>query len=40
VLENRVQRGIFKPKGEEATGAGKDSMRSYIICTLHQIILG
>jgi hypothetical protein len=39
VLGNRVPRRIFGPKKEEL--AGEDGiMRSFITCTLHQILLG
>jgi hypothetical protein len=39
VSENRVLRRIFGPKKEEV--AGEDYiMRSFITCTLHQILLG
>jgi hypothetical protein len=38
VSENKVLRGIFGPKWQEA---GEDCiMRSFITCTLHQILLG
>jgi hypothetical protein len=41
VFENRVLRGMFGPKGEEVKGYWKDCiMRSFITCTLHQILMG
>jgi hypothetical protein len=40
VFENMVLRRIFGPKREEVTGGWKKCMkRSFIICTLHQILL-
>jgi hypothetical protein len=37
--ENRMLRRIYGPKREEAVEAGEDCiMRSWIICTLHQIL--
>jgi hypothetical protein len=40
VFNNRVMT-IFGPKWEEVTKAGEDYiMRSFITCTLHQILLG
>jgi hypothetical protein len=40
VFENRVLRRIFGPKGEEVTGDGENYiMRSFIICTVNQILL-
>jgi hypothetical protein len=39
--ENRVLRRIFGPKNEEVAGRRKDYiLRSFITCTLHQIMLG
>jgi hypothetical protein len=41
VFENRVLRGIFEPKRDELTGSGENYiMRSFIICTAHQILFG
>jgi hypothetical protein len=41
VFEDRVLRRIFAPQGEEvARSWRKVVMRSFIICTLHQILLG
>jgi len=41
VFENRVLRGIFEPKRDELTGSGENYiMRSFIICTVHQILFG
>jgi hypothetical protein len=38
VFENRVLRRIYEPKRQEA---GEDCiMRSFITCTLHQILFG
>jgi hypothetical protein len=40
---NRMVRKIFGPKSEKVAGreTGEDYvMRSFIICTLHQILLG
>jgi hypothetical protein len=38
-VENRVVRRIFGPKRDEV--AGEDcTMRSFVTCTLHQILLG
>jgi hypothetical protein len=41
VFENRVLRGIFEPKRDELRGSGENYiMRSFIICTAHQILFG
>jgi hypothetical protein len=41
VFETRLLRRIFGTKREEAAGAGGGCiMRSFITCTLHQILLG
>jgi hypothetical protein len=41
VFENRVLRGIFGSKRDEMTGGGENCiMKSSIVCTLHQILLG
>jgi hypothetical protein len=41
VFENRVLRRIFGPKRDEIAGDREDCiMRSFITCTLHQILLG
>jgi hypothetical protein len=41
VFENRVLRGIFRPKKVELTGSGeKYIMMSFMICTAHQILFG
>jgi hypothetical protein len=41
VFDNRVLRGIFGPERDEVTGGWrKFIMRSSIVCTLHQILLG
>jgi hypothetical protein len=41
VFENRVLRKIFGPKMIEITGSGGNYiMRSFQICTAHQISLG
>jgi hypothetical protein len=38
VLENKVLRGIFEPKRDEATGGLRNcTMRSFVICTLRQV---
>jgi hypothetical protein len=40
VFENRALRRIFGPKREEVAGVGEDYIvRSFITCTLHQILL-
>jgi hypothetical protein len=39
VFENRVLRRIFVPNREEVAGENF-MMRNFIICTLHQILLG
>jgi hypothetical protein len=38
VFENRVLRRIFGPKRDEITG--ECTMGSFIICTIHQTLLG
>jgi hypothetical protein len=41
VLENREVGGIFRPEREEVTGdLRKLQKKSFIICTLQQILLG
>jgi hypothetical protein len=41
VFENGVLRRIFGPKGEAVTDCWRQLiMRSFIICALHQIVLG
>jgi hypothetical protein len=40
VLENRVLMRIFRPDREDVTGGCRYCMRSSIICTLLQILLG
>jgi hypothetical protein len=41
VLENRVLRRIFGHRRGKWREAGEDCiMRSFIICTLHQLLLG
>jgi len=41
VFKNRVLRGIFGPKRDEVTGSGENyTMRTLIICTAHQILIG
>jgi hypothetical protein len=41
VFENRVLRGIFRPKRDEVTGEWRNwKVESFIICTHHQISLG
>jgi hypothetical protein len=41
VFENRVFRRVFGSKRDEVTGAEENCiMRSSIICTLHQMLLG
>jgi hypothetical protein len=41
VSENRVLRRIFGPKRDELKEGGENCiMRSSIICTLHQLLLG
>jgi hypothetical protein len=41
VFENRVVRGTFGPKGRKCQEAGEDCIRrNFIICTLHEILLG
>jgi hypothetical protein len=41
VFENRVLRRIFGPKRNEVRGAGEDCiMRSFVICTYHQMLFG
>jgi len=43
VLQNRVLRKIFGPERDEVTGGGGGEnhiMRSLMICTAHQILLG
>jgi len=41
VLENRVLRGVFGAKRDEVTGNEENYiMRSLMICTAHQILLG
>jgi hypothetical protein len=40
-VHNRVLRRIIRPNREEVNGDWKKYiMRSFIICTLHQILLG
>jgi hypothetical protein len=40
-VENRVLRSISGLKRDEVTGAGENYiMRCFMICTLHQILLG
>jgi hypothetical protein len=40
VFENRVLRRIFGPKRDEVTGNGENCiMKSFMICTLHQVLL-
>jgi hypothetical protein len=39
VSENRVLRRIFGAKREEVIEAGDNCMRTFIISTLHQILL-
>jgi hypothetical protein len=40
VFENGVLRGMYELKREEVTGGWRKlHMRSFIICTLHQILL-
>jgi hypothetical protein len=38
-LENGVLRRIFGPERDEVTGHEKSTMRSSIVCALHQILL-
>jgi hypothetical protein len=41
VFKNRVLRGIFGPKRDEVRGAWRNlHLRSLMICTAHQILLG
>jgi hypothetical protein len=41
VSEMRVSRKIVGHRRENVTGAGRNSlMKSFIICTLHRIVLG
>jgi hypothetical protein len=41
VFENRVLRRIFGPKREEVAGSWEDcTVRSFITCTIHQVLLG
>jgi hypothetical protein len=41
VFENRVLRGIFRPKRDEGKGSGENYiMGSFMICTPHQILFG
>jgi hypothetical protein len=41
VFENRVLRGIFGAKRDEATGIGEDYItRNLMTCTHHQILFG
>jgi len=41
VFENSMLRGIFGPKRDEVTGSGDNYiMRSLMICTPHQILVG
>jgi len=41
VYENRVRRRIFGQQGRKWREAGEDYvMRSFITCTLHEILLG
>jgi hypothetical protein len=38
VFENRMLRRIFGPKRDEVTGEGENCiMRSFVICTLHEV---
>jgi hypothetical protein len=40
VFENKVLRRIFRPKTDEVTGDGENCiMKSFIICTLRQVLL-
>jgi hypothetical protein len=40
VVQNRVLRRIVRPKGDEIAGGWRRlQMRSFIMCTLHQILL-
>ena len=40
VSEKMVLRRIFGPKRDEETGRGKNYMRSLMICTPHQMVVG
>jgi hypothetical protein len=40
VFENGLLRRIFVPKMNEVTRAGENCIMSFIICTLHEILLG
>jgi len=41
VFDNRALRGMFGPKRDEVTGSGENYiMRSFMICTAHQILFG
>jgi len=41
VNENRVLRKIFGPKRDNVQGSGENYiMRSFMICTSHQILFG
>ena len=40
VLESRVLRKIFGPKGDEIGGGGEDRMlRTFVMCSAHKILL-
>jgi PAS domain-containing protein len=40
VFENRALRKIFGPKRDEVIGSGENYMRSLLICTHQQILIG
>jgi len=41
VFENRVLRGVFRPKRDEVTGNGENYiMKSSVICTPYRILCG
>jgi hypothetical protein len=40
VSENRVLRNIFGPRREKVAGGLRSIMRSFITCTLKQILIG
>jgi hypothetical protein len=41
VFEKKVSRRIFGPKREKGASTGEDYiMKSFITCTLHEILLG
>jgi hypothetical protein len=40
VIDNRVLRRTFGPKREEVTGAEEAITKSFVMCTLHQILFG